>query len=81
MSKRDELIKRRLREAAQLSDTEIITRSVLTGALFVLLLLGLDLLLNEPIEIYNTLMIGFIFTGILALYDLILRASARKQLK
>ncbi len=73
--------KQQLELLANLPDSEIMVRSIITGVLFVLLLIVIDLFVREPIDIANRIMLGFIFTGVFALYDFITRAIARRQLK
>ena len=71
----------RLKIIASMTNTEILARSAVSGVLFAILLLVLDMVQSRPIDLVNTAFLGFVFAVVLALFDTLQRSGARKNIQ
>lgn len=78
--RREELITK-LEQVAQLTNSEILARSLVSAVLFVLILTVLDRLQSKQTDMVQTASLGVIFAVILAIYDYLMRTGARSRLK
>lgn len=70
----------RMRTLAGMTNADIVARSLVSGTLFVLLLLGLDWFQSQATDLQETFFLGMIFAVTLGVFDLFLRLNARKKL-
>lgn len=77
----EDLIRKKLEEIAGLSNDEIVARSVVSGVIFIIIMTILDFVLSRPINLWQTITLGMIFSGILCAFDLLQRKAARRRLK